>query len=208
MRQAIAAQLVDTKTKAFVQADLVLGVTIDEVDEAVALWSPYLREHEKETGHRPQHAHWDWSKKARAISPVSSYAIVGVMIAGEMQALLLWDEDFVTARHPDQLGHPLLYVHFIATAPWNDRDIVDTPRYIGAGTLLIRTAIERSRDLGYKGRLGLHALSQAEAFYKGKCQMADLGVDTSGAHEGLRCFELTSVLADQFTKQLDEEKRK
>jgi hypothetical protein len=202
MRQTSEAKLFDRNTQTYVSAELIIGVTTDEVDEAVAIWSPYRRERETQTGRRSQHAHWDWSRKARAISAAPNYVIAGLTIDDEMQALLLWEDEFVTGRHPDQLGRPLVYVHFVSSAPWNDRDIVEAPKYKGSGTLLIRAAVERSIELGYKGRLGLHALPQAESFYRDRCKMADLDVDTTGPHKGLRCFEFTSELSDKFIKEL------
>jgi len=199
MRQILDAFLFDQPGGVPIASELILGVTIDEVDEAAALWSPVLRQWEQTTGGRVEHGHWDWSRKARAISQSRDYFIVGVRTQGEMQALMLWDEDFHYGSHSLQLGSPLVYVHFLATAPWNDREIVAVPQYKGAGTLLLRTAVERSDDLGYKQRLGLHSLPQAEGFYRDRCLMADLGVD---ATKQLRYFEFTSALAQNFIDRL------
>lgn len=179
-----------------VAADLIIGVTVDEIDEAVALWSPFRLACEQ-AGRRSEHAHWDWSKKARATGGATYYTIAGVRIGTEMQGLLLWGDLFSpAAKHPSQLGQDLVYVHFVSTAPWNDRELVDAPKFVGAGTLLLRTAVERSLDLGYKGRLGLHSLSKAEEFYRDKCNMIDMGIDQS--HENLRYFEFTPQLAQDF----------
>lgn len=202
MRQILNSFLSDPATGVQITSELILGVTIDEVDDATALWSPDLQNWEQTTNHRVEHGHWDWSRKARAISQTSGYFIAGVRTQGEMQALLLWDEDFYFAKHPLEFGRPLLFVHFLATAPWIDRTIATVPRYVGAGTLLLRAAVERSYDLGYKGRIGLHSLPQAEGFYKNRCLMADLGVDLN---TNLRYFEFTSILAQNFIEQLGEE---
>ena len=144
MRQILNAFQFDQAAGAQIDSELILGVTIDEVDEAAALWTPVLREWEQTTGGRVDHGHWDWSRKARAISLNRDYLLAGVRTQGEMQALMLWDEDFHYGIHPLQLGSPLVYVHFLATAPWNDREIAAVPRYKGAGTLLLRAALERS----------------------------------------------------------------
>ncbi len=201
MRQILDAFQFDQTAGAQIASELILGVTINEVDKATALWSPVLRQWERTTGGRVEHGHWDWSRKARAISLSRDYLIAGVRTQGEMQALMLWDEDFHFGIHPLQLGSPLVYVHFLATAPWNDREIATVPRYEGAGVLLLRAAVERSEDLGYKRRLGLHSLPQAEGFYRDKCLMADLGVD---ATKQLRYFEFTSALAENFVDRLEE----
>ncbi len=195
MRIESAVALRDANRQA-VAADLIVGVTVDEVDETVALWTPFKLACEQ-AGHRSEHSHWDWSKKARAIRGATYYTVAGVRIGTEMQGLLLWGDLFSpTARHPTQLGHDLVYVHFVSTAPWNDRELVDAPKFVGAGTLLLRTAVERSLDLGYKGRLGLHSLTKAEEFYRDKCKMIDMGIDQS--HENLRYYEFTPQLAQDF----------
>ena len=76
-------------------------------------------------------------------------------------------------------------------------EFVATPRYKGAGTLLMRTAIELSLELEYKGRIGLHSLRQADGFYT-HCGMTDLGPDA--AFYGLRYFEMTSEQAALYLK--------
>ena len=202
MRQVLEAKLRETGANASVGAGLILGVTVNEVDEAVALWAPYMRQREIEIGRRVQHSHWDWSEKARAIHAASNYIIAAVTARGEIQALALWDEEFETGRHPEQSGSPLIYVHFLATAPWNDGELVTAPRYRGAGTLLVRAGVERSIELGYRGRLGLHALPQAEEYYRAKCQFADLGRDSAGSHKGLSYFEFTPQLANAFIRRV------
>jgi hypothetical protein len=46
----------------------------------------------------------------------------------------------------------------------------------GVGRLLLLFARQRSLELGYGGRLGLHALPESEAFYR-RLQMPDYGAD-------------------------------
>ncbi len=53
-----------------------------------------------------------------------------------------------------------------------------------------------SRDEGCEGRIGLHALTQSEGFYR-SCRMTDLGIDED--HEDrLRYCEMTKKAADRF----------
>jgi len=52
-----------------------------------------------------------------------------------------------------------------------------------------------SEDEGFKGRLGLHSLPQADNFYR-KIGMTDLGQDAS--YQNLRYFEMTSEQARAF----------
>jgi hypothetical protein len=57
-------------------------------------------------------------------------------------------------------------------------------------------AVQWSIDLGFKGRIGLHALPQADAFYRDVCGMTDLGQDP--AYHSLRYFEFSEQQADDY----------
>ena len=76
------------------------------------------------------------------------------------------------------------------------KGIVQFPRYRGVGSILIRVAIALSEDLGFRGRLGLHSLPQADGFYADTCNMVDLGVDRD--YHNLRYFEMTPECAQAF----------
>jgi hypothetical protein len=97
----------------------------------------------------------------------------------------------------------LAYVEYIATAPWNLADLLgavgERARYRAVGPALLSVAIGYSRWVGFGGRIGLHALPQAEPFYRDACGMTDLGYDS--AHD-LRYFEFTE---DQALRFLGEE---
>ncbi|WP_314964497.1 GNAT family N-acetyltransferase, partial [Bradyrhizobium cosmicum] len=66
------------------------------------------------------------------------------------------------------------------------------------GSALITAAIALSEDEGFKGRLGLHSLPQADDYYR-KIGMTDLGQDV--AYQNLRYFEMTSEQARAFFEQ-------
>lgn len=65
-----------------------------------------------------------------------------------------------------QLRRRLVYIRALATAPWNRPAITNPPTYKGVGGTLIDFAIARSEELGYQGRIGLHALPSALVFYR------------------------------------------
>lgn len=200
MRHEHPVQLIKPLDDSIVPATLIVGVTTDEVDEAVGLWSPYLAAQLGAGASRPQHAHWAWERKARAVAGLSHYAICGISVEGEMQALMLREDLVARAKHPDQKNTSIVYISFLSTAPWNDHEIVPTPSYRGCGTILLNEAVAHSADLGYKGRVGLHSLPQAETFYRDRCRMADLGLDPDPGHQGLRYFEFTKTSAQDFLK--------
>jgi GNAT superfamily N-acetyltransferase len=196
MRSEFPVLITDVTSGSKLEATLIVELTLDEIDEAVGLWTPYLQGQMMASHRIPQHAHWNWSKLARNVKGLRSYAFLGVRAGDEIQAIMLWEDSFSKARHSSQLGKDLVYIPFISTAPWNDIHLVAEPKYRGAGSLLMSKAIEHSIELEYKGRLGLHSLPQAEAFYRDACQMIDLGLDQ--AHEDLRYFEFTPELAENF----------
>jgi hypothetical protein len=77
-----------------------------------------------------------------------------------------------------QLRRRLVYISALATAPWNRPLIVNPPTYKGIGGNLVDFAIARSHELGYQGRIGLHALPSALGFYrKLRFGLLDCGAD-------------------------------
>ena len=75
----------------------------------------------------------------------------------------------------------------------------DPPIYRGVGSLLIAAAIQLSLDEGFKGRIGLHSLPQADAFYANTCGMSNLGPDPS--YQNLSYFEMTAEQAQAFIER-------
>lgn len=208
MRRETDIELIRPLDDTVVAAELITGLNIDEVDEAVGLWSPYLEQQISAGQSRPQHADWEWDRKARAVDGMKEYALCGIRVETEMQAMMLREDTFARAKHPDQRGTPIVYVAFLSTAPWNDREIVPTPSFRGCGTILLQEAVEHSVGLGYKGRVGLHSLKQAEEFYRDRSRMIDLGVDPDPDHQGLRYMEFTKEGAEAFLKTTKQNRRR
>ena len=75
---------------------------------------------------------------------------------------------------------------YIATAPLNREIIQRPPKLQGVGTALLLFAQNRSLELGYSGRVGLHSLPGYEKFYDNR-GMLDLGQDPD--YENLVYFE-------------------
>lgn len=102
-------------------------------------------------------------------------------------------------RIESQKGKPLVYVDYLATAPWNSADVVAEPTYAGVGKVLIRSAIQLSVEEELQGRIGLHSLPQAESYYRDNCKMTDLGQDK--AYYGLKYFETTPEQSASFIRE-------
>jgi hypothetical protein len=105
-----------------------------------------------------------------------AYRCFGIKCDGKWQGLLMVKLAGMEARLEPDKGRPLVYIDYLESAPWNLRAMVDTPLYGGVGPVLMRTAVQLSHDEGFYGRIGLHALHQAEDFYRDDCgcTVADL----------------------------------
>lgn len=136
----------------------------------------------------PQSLHWNWRSKVHLLGQLAIGGY-GIVQAGEWQAVCLVDCVSYSSRLPGHLGKPLVYLDFIETAPWNWNisELGQVGLYGACGMILFDRVIQRSEDEGFRGRVGLHALPQAERFYQDKCGMTPLGKDAS--KEGLMCFE-------------------
>ena len=184
-------------TGQLVQASLWDEVTDEHLASWRRLWKPimdaYCRRHEPRD--KPEDHHWNWQCKADEWKAMLGYHSFALTCEGELQGLMLLS-DFRSARIQTQFGKPLVYVEFLATAPWNRPEFQRPVRYSGVGTVMIMTAVELSQQLKYHGRIGLHSLPQAESFYRGACGMTELGQDA--AHQYLKYFEMTENQAEEF----------
>jgi hypothetical protein len=147
----------------------------------------------------PQSRHWDWRRKTEALQGMLANPGFSIVCGGVTQGMMLVDTTMKRCRLESQKGKNLVYVSFVETAPWNRKELFDPPRYRGVGAIFIRAAIELSKDQGFKGRIGLHSLPQANSFYANACGMTDLGADQD--YQGLRYFEMTPEQAEAFIKK-------
>ena len=146
----------------------------------------------------PESWHWDWRRKTAGVQGLLAYRGFSIVAQGITQGLAQIDLTRF-AREPSQAGKPLVYLDYLETAPWNRPDLGHAPRLRGVGTALLSAAAALSQEEGFKGRIGLHSLPQADDFYRVKCGMVDLGPDN--ACQGLRYFEMTAEQADAFLKE-------
>jgi len=139
----------------------------------------------------------DWLMKAGWLS-LASYRSLGVECEGVMQGLMLVVTDGHYARLAPEFGRPLVYVDYLQTAPWNDQNLVDTPRFGAVGSRLLDGAVKLSVDLGYAGRIGLHSLPASEGFYR-RLGVPAVEIERQDRHaRGLWYFELTTHGAAKF----------
>ncbi len=192
-------------TGAFEDAALYLGVDRDNLAHIEGRWRPMFEARKLEaqsTGEglpeiNAEDAHWEWGRKAIAATknPLL-YDVFVLECAGGTQGMMLTKKGGLGcfSRHPDHPRKPLIYVELLSTAPWNRPRLVAEPIYKGCGRVLLATAVSFSFDEEMEGRIGLHSLSGAEAFYRDQVGMTDLGADANYPGE-LRYFELSSAAA-------------
>jgi hypothetical protein len=92
-------------------------------------------------------------------------------------------------------------VDYLESAPWNLQGSVVLPRFLGVGTVLLAEAVRLSVEDGFGGRVGLHSLPQAEAFYA-RCRMTNSGADPD--YYDLTYFEYTGHQAAEWLATIGE----
>jgi hypothetical protein len=128
---------------------------------------------------------WDWEFKLQSIiNKQGNREGYAIEYEGETQGLLMIE----TQMHGSQItrGKRLVYIDGIASAPWNRIEIQNPPNLRGVGSTLLAFARNRSLELGYEGRVGLHSLPRAEKFYNNQ-RMSNLRPDED--YDKLVCFE-------------------
>ena len=142
------------------------------------IWAGILRETQQPD------ASWDWAYKLRLAVNDDRYEAYGIEFEALLQGVILLETQWHHSWLPQRF--PLVYVEYLASAPWNRRLLEDPPYLVGVGRALVLFARQRSVELGYGGRVGLHALPGAEAFYR-RYNMPDCGPDPD--KDGLVYFE-------------------
>lgn len=195
--------LLDNHAGAVVEAELWDAITEKNLADWEADWIPHLFELLKSLKQKgverrlwPQSRHWHWSDKVKAIEGKLSNQCFSVVCDDNTQAMMTTDL-LRRAQLDIQKNSHLVYVDYIEVAPWNRGELIGrSPKYSGAGSILIRAAIELSKQEGFRGRIGLHSLPQSNDFYANKVGMTDLGSDEN--YQNLRYFEMTPEQADEF----------
>lgn len=151
-----------------VEADLV-ELAQKHVNDYTSKWKEQLRLYGQED------KFWDWEFKLKfIINRQENREGYAIEYSGETQGLMLIETQMHGSRISE--GKRLVYIDGIASAPWN-REFIQRPSKLkGVGTALLAFARNRSIELGYEGRVGLHSLPGAEEFYDNQ-GMIDLGED-------------------------------
>jgi hypothetical protein len=152
----------------------------------------------------PQSLHWNWRRKAPELRLLECSGF-GVVCEQSWQGVMLTKTASYAARLKPDRGKPLVYIDFLEVAPWNWAipELGRIGRFRSVGSVLFWRAVKQSEEEGFRGRVGLHALPQAEQFYERACGMTPLGRDPS--KENLSYFELTSEQASELLEREQEQ---
>ena len=120
----------------------------------------------------PESLHWDWSRKASELDLLALRGF-GIFCERAWQGAMMTRTVGHRAKLVEDRNKPLVYIDFLEAAPWNWRvaPIGQERRLKGVGVVMMREAVSQSIDEGFHGRVGLHALQQAEQFYSRVCGM-------------------------------------
>jgi hypothetical protein len=187
----------------FEPARVVREIDNDNFIDFERYWRPML-EHRRADFATPQAAaagnaqdsHWDWVAKAKDARRAMGQETFAVECDGHTQGLMLVDLTRFGRLDPHK-GRELVYVELLASAPWNRHGTVASPKYKGAGRILLASAISLSVDEDFHGRIGLHSLAQAESWYRDEAGFTDVEFDHL---KRMRYFEMTAAQAAAFVE--------
>lgn len=165
---------------------LLTPLTEKHLDDIETFWKPHLPDTAVDRD-------WDWAFKKR-IKSLRARELENweIEYEGLVQGVMMLD--VAGRRSRLERDRPIVYVFCIATAPWNRIEIQRPPRLKAISSQLVRFAKARSFRLGFAGRVGLHALPEAEAFYR-RLNMTEIpGIldDSESEIEQLTYFEWRS----------------
>lgn len=189
---AMPVKLLRAASAELVSAHIIRDLPFASLGPVESLWSPFRVQLAAEHNN----PFWSWARKA---AHPARWRIVGLECDGEMQGLAAVLRQPVPSR-PDPLASCLI-LDILEAAPWNLRQHTTQPRFLGVGSQLVADVVRASRDSGHQGRVGLHALPQAERFYEDHCGMTRWGDDPQ--YGGLVYFEFTMDQAREFLDELE-----
>lgn len=157
---------------------LLCPMTSQHLDDYNEIWAEMLEE-----GEQPDKG-WPWDYKLRQAQQEERFEAYAIEIEKFVHGLLYLETQWHRSGLPQR--YPLVYVQALVSAPWNRKEIEDPPYLRGVGKTLLLFARERSQQLGYQGRVGLHSIPEAKGFYD-RMGMPSYGPDPD--KEGLIYFE-------------------
>ena len=183
-----------------VEATIYLGLTEQNLEDIRRQWRPEFRTrlyeaHQLGIGDVDEDRRWRWGVKYEQRRSSELTPCFVLEVGSTTEGLLYLAVGSHTCQLTAQAGFPLVYVDLLATAPWNrPHPNGRIQRYAGVGRALLAQAVLHSQALGFEGRIGLHSLPSAEAFYSKMFMTGPM----EDAGEDLRYFETTPANANDL----------
>jgi hypothetical protein len=162
---------------------------INHLEAFEQYWKPFL------AGKVEGDQYWDWRFKYRTYGARSGAESYALECEGQLQGLMLMES--LGYRSWANPRRRLVYIHSLATAPWNRPSIQNPPQYRLVGGTFLEFVQYRSLELGYGGIVGLHSLPGAEAFYD-QAGFINCGADSE--KEDLVYFECSAQEQDENSR--------
>lgn len=144
-------------------------------------------------------ARWDWGEIFSSMLIDTTKKGFCIEYQNRLQGILVVTYKDMTNRD----GKPIVFVEYIATAPWNRPDNILTKNkghFSLIGSYLLKCAVELSQTLGYEGRIALESEPEAKEFYE------RMGMENKGAIDAeYPYFEFSKNNALAFIKQSEME---
>jgi len=126
--------LYNRHTNAFEAATVFQGIVEKNLEDFEATWKPAMADRMPTPANQAdliaaniQDRHWDWRQKAQLTDKLLEYQSFAVE-ANEMTQGLMITSSISFCRLPGQKAKPLIYVDFLAAAPWNRTNFTNTPK--------------------------------------------------------------------------------
>lgn len=203
MKEIHSFKLDNHCTNNSVTAKLYSPIDVSDVNYFENEWKPVLEKRHRKcisvggnlSDWHVEDAGWSWRWKKGSYTD-NRYLTFSIRADNKTEALMLCDIKR-SSRSTKLENKCIVYIEYIHTAPWNRKvPNKSTPCLKGLGSLLLGVAIDLSIRLKCEGRIGLHALPQAESWYQHKCGMNNMGIDNT--HENLVYFEMSADAANNF----------
>jgi len=195
-------QVFDTSTDSYVDCEVCIDTHDEHLVSIEDNWMPALyelaaplaqeakdQEHLKVmlTDQNIVDVGWDWSaivsQEDEFFTRKTFYLLVDGVVEGVLHAKFP-KAALLTA------GASLVYVDFLAAAPWNRALTNQAPKFKSVGSSLITHTICFSEEMGCGGIIGLHSLIEAEPFYQ-RIGMIRIGPDPD--YENMTYFEFNEA---------------
>lgn len=186
--------LKDNVTKRYVSAKLT-GFENRHIDMWYNQWKDNLL---RKDGSSYPDARWDWGDIFQSILFDATKKGFCIEYQDKLQGILV--VTYKNKKNRDE--KPIVFVEYIATAPWNRPDNILAANNKGdfslVGSYFLKHTVELSQTLGYEGRIALESEPEAKEFYEclGMKNMGVIGV-------GYIYFEFSENNALAFIKRFE-----